>query len=101
MPDFDCDYREKFNKPVTKSCSQFSSQDFSTGSYDMYFTLKDETKWYGYMGVNSFMSSDPTERDIFIEHVFEFAQDGQPWTPRNTSVWIGHGEIQSLEFLPQ
>lgn len=64
-------------------------------------TLKDETKWYGYMGLNSFMSSDPAERDIYLEHVFEFAGEGQPWTARNSSVWIGHGEIQSLEFLPQ
>lgn len=64
-------------------------------------TLKDETRWYGYMGVNSFMSSDPAERDIYIEHVYEFAGEGHQWTARDTSVWIGHGEIQTLEFLPQ
>lgn len=62
-------------------------------------TLKDDTKWYGYMGANSFMSSDPAERDIYIEYVYEFTADGQPWAARNTSVWIGHGEIQTLEFL--
>lgn len=62
-------------------------------------TLKDDTKWYGYMGANSFMSSDPAERDIYIEHVYEFTADGQPWTARNSSVWISHGEIQTLEFL--
>ena len=64
-------------------------------------TLKDNTKWYGYMGVGSFMSSDPIERDIFIEYVYDFAGEGQAWTPRNTGVWIAHGEIQSLEFLPR
>lgn len=64
-------------------------------------TLKDDTKWYGYMGLNSFMSSDPTERDLFIEHVYQMEGEGQPWTPRNASVWISHGEIQSLEFIPR
>lgn len=64
-------------------------------------TLKDDTKWYGYMGANSFMSSDPAERDIYIEHVYECGSEGEVWTPRNSSVWIAHGEIQSLEFLPR
>lgn len=64
-------------------------------------TLKDGTKWYGYMGTNSFMSSDPAERDIFIEHVYDFSAEGKPWAARNTGVWIAHGEIQSLEFLPR
>lgn len=63
-------------------------------------TLKDNTKWYGYLGKNSFISSDPIERDIFIERVYDFAREGEIWTPRNTGVWIAHGEIQSLEFLP-
>lgn len=63
--------------------------------------LKDGTKWYGYMGENSFMSSEPTERDLFIEYVYVMEQEGKPWTPRSSSVWIAHGEIQSLEFLPK
>lgn len=64
-------------------------------------TLKDQTRWSGYLGVNSFMSSDPTERDIFIEHVYDSGEDGQSWKTRSSSVWIAHGEIQSLEFLPR
>jgi hypothetical protein len=62
-------------------------------------TLKDGTKWYGYMGMESFMSSEPNERDIYIEGVYDFNKEGESWTPRNSSVWIGHGEIQSLEFI--
>lgn len=64
-------------------------------------TLKNGTQWYGYMGVNSFMSSDPGERDILIENVYDHPGEGQPWTPRNSAVWIANGEIQSLEFLPR
>jgi Family of unknown function (DUF6338) len=60
--------------------------------------LKDGTKWYGYLGTGSFMSSASGERDLFVEAVYEF---GTPWTPRSSSVWIAHGEVQSLEFLPK
>lgn len=63
-------------------------------------TLKDDTKWYGFLGVNSFMSSDPAERDLYIEGVYVVENEGASWTPRGNSVWIAHGEIQTLEFLP-
>ncbi|AHE55039.1 DUF6338 family protein [Sphingomonas sanxanigenens] len=63
--------------------------------------LKDGTKWYGYLGTDSFMSSDVAERDIFIQHVYDYEGNDKPWTPKNTSVWIAHGEIQSLEFWPR
>lgn len=62
--------------------------------------LKDGTQWAGYMGVDSFMSSDSAERDIYIEKVYEILEEGKPWVPRTSSVWIAHGEIQSLEFWP-
>lgn len=63
-------------------------------------TLKDGTKWAGHMGPNSFMSSNPAERDIFIEKVYEIVEEGTPWVPRVSSVWIAQGELQSLEFWP-
>jgi hypothetical protein len=63
--------------------------------------LKDGTRWYGYLGAGSFMSSDVNERDIFIEYVYQSESEGKPWTPRHSGVWIAHGEIQSLEFLPR
>ena len=61
--------------------------------------LKDETKWRGYLGARSFMSSIPTERDIFIEKVYTLADD-ETWVPRDSGVWIAHGEIQTIEFWP-
>lgn len=64
-------------------------------------TLKNDTQWFGYLGPNSFMSTDPGERDLFIEHVYERRKQGKPWKPMGSSVWIAHGEIQSLEFLPR
>ncbi len=63
--------------------------------------LKDGTKWHGYLGVNSFMSSDSGERDLFIESVYLSDKEGEPWSSRSSSVWIAHGEIQTLEFIPK
>lgn len=62
--------------------------------------LKDGTTWAGYLGPESFMSSDPRERDIFIQQVYEVEDETHKWTPRPSSVWIAHGEIQTLEFWP-
>lgn len=61
--------------------------------------LKDDTKWAGFISKNSFMSSQPSERDIFIEQVYDHS-DTSPWTPRVSGVWIAHGEIRSIEFWP-
>ena len=62
-------------------------------------SLKDGTKWAGFVGVNSFISSLPGERDIYIEKVYDHAE-AAPWQPRVSSVWIAHGGIQSIEFWP-
>ena len=61
--------------------------------------LKDGTRWAGYLGPKSFISSDPAERDIYIQQVYEI-DDECNWKARNSSVLITHGEIQSLEFWP-
>jgi len=63
--------------------------------------LKDGTKWAGMLSAEgSFMSSDSAERDIIIAEVYEIAEDNT-WTPKGSSVWIAHGELQSLEFWPK
>lgn len=64
-------------------------------------SLKDGTKWAGYAGGNSFMSSSPSERDIFIEKVYDVSDETDVWTPRVSSVWISHQEIQTIEFWPE
>ena len=61
--------------------------------------LKDGTKFAGFCGIGSFMSSDPKERDLYIERVYEL--DGQDvWHPRENGVLIMPGEIRSIEFWP-
>lgn len=61
--------------------------------------LKNGTQWAGYLGEQSFISSDPSERDIYIQQVYEVDEDNN-WTPRLSGVWIANGEIQSVEFWP-
>jgi hypothetical protein len=61
--------------------------------------LKNGIRWGGRLGDRSFISSVPTERDIFLQQVYEVDDEGK-WTPRTSGVWIAHGEIQSVEFWP-
>ncbi len=61
--------------------------------------LKDGTEWGGVLGPQSFISSSPEERDIFIQTVYKIEQVG--WIERNSSVLITHDQIQSIEFWPK
>ena len=63
-------------------------------------TLKDGTRFAGYCGSESFMSSDPTERDIYIQWVYDIETNGS-WSPRGENgVLITTGEVQTIEFWP-
>lgn len=63
-------------------------------------TLKDGTKYAGWCGSNSFMSSDPRERDMYIEKMFDLSGDGKPWGDRGSdSVLICSNEIRTVEFI--
>ncbi len=63
-------------------------------------TLKDGTRFAGFCGQHSFMSSDPTERDIYIQWIYDIG-DNNKWSPRgDTGVLIAAGEIRTVEFWP-
>ena len=64
-------------------------------------TLKDGTRFAGFCGSESFMSSDPAERDIYIERIYNVDDDNN-WNSRGeNSVLIAAGEIQTIEFWPE
>jgi Family of unknown function (DUF6338) len=68
-------------------------------------TLKDGSQCAGYWGVNaagtqSFASSDPKERDLYISQVFEISDEG-PWRPTPKSIFIAAGEIRTVEFIQE
>ena len=63
-------------------------------------TLKDGTRFAGFCGSESFMSSDPTERDIYIQWIYDI-NDENNWSPRGENgVLIAAGEVQTIEFWP-
>jgi hypothetical protein len=73
---------------------------FSTGeSCWVIVTLKDGSQVAGFWGPSSFASSDPKERDIFIEKVFKIPKRGA-WkeVPRTSGILLRGDEIQHIEF---
>ncbi|MEP5732209.1 MAG: DUF6338 family protein [Sulfitobacter sp.] len=63
-------------------------------------TLKDDTRFAGYCGRGSFMSSDPTERDIYVEKIYAWGEDNSWNDTGEHGLWVASGEIRSIEFFP-
>ncbi len=66
----------------------------------VHIVLKDGTKWAGHLGEGSFISTDPSERDLYLDGVHRVGED-EVWSRAGSSLWLAHGEIQSIEFWPQ
>ena len=65
-------------------------------------TLKDGTRFGGFLGSKSFVSSDPGERDVYIEKVFSLEEEDHNWKDVGPkSVLITAGEIKTIEFWPR
>jgi hypothetical protein len=65
----------------------------------IYVTLKDGSAVAGLFGRRSFASSDPGERDLFIEGVYR-ATTGKPWAPvaGGAGLLIAGDEIRHIEL---
>ncbi len=64
-------------------------------------TLKDNTHFTGLCSSESFISSDPNERDIYIEKVYDLGDDGTWLPPKDErGLLIVAGEIRTIEFWP-
>lgn len=63
-------------------------------------TLKDGTRFGGFCGSESFMSSDPAERDIYIQWIYDIDDDNNWSSPGEKGVLIAAGEIKTIEFWP-
>jgi len=63
-------------------------------------TLKDEKIIAGFLGNNSFISSNARERDLYIDEVYEIRKKGKWRRRRGTDgIWLSSEEIKSIEFL--
>lgn len=70
------------------------------GRHWVLVTLKNGTIFAGFCSSNSSMSSDPNERDLYIEKVYEIDNSGK-WKPRgDVGVLITGGEISTIELWP-
>jgi hypothetical protein len=62
-------------------------------------TLKNGNKIYGFMSTNSYLSSDPKERDIYISHMLSKSAEGALEFVNNTrGVYIHADEVSVIEF---
>lgn len=63
--------------------------------------LKNGTTVAGFLGDGSFASTDPNERDLFLDDVYRISDDGD-WTySEGASVLIASGEISTVDFIPK
>jgi hypothetical protein len=63
-------------------------------------TLKDGSQVAGRFGKNSFASSESSERDLYLESVYQLSED-DPWQPvtETSGILIKADEIRYIEFL--
>lgn len=61
-------------------------------------TLKDGTRFFGFYGKNSFASSDPQRRDVYIQWIYDIDENGDLKYSRK-GLLITAGEIKTIEFL--
>jgi hypothetical protein len=66
-------------------------------------TLRDGSKIAGWCGgKHSFVGSDPANRDIYIEQVYEIGEDGNfGLLHPGRGIYISSGEIRLIEFVPK
>ena len=61
--------------------------------------LNNGTMFGGFLGANSFISSDPDERDLYIEEIYEL-DDKDEWITNGHGVYLTGRDISFIEFLP-
>ncbi len=63
-------------------------------------TLKDGIKFAGFFGAQSFVSSNPLERDMYIQWVYDRDEDDNWQIKSEKGVYIPHSEIKTVEMWP-
>lgn len=61
--------------------------------------MNNGTMFGGFLGANSFISSDPDERDLYIEEIYEL-DDKDEWITNGHGVYLAGRDIGFIEFLP-
>ena len=71
----------------------------STAPAFIQITLIDGSEVRGYFGPKSFASSDPKERDIFLEKGWELNEGKWVEIPRSGGLLVPSGSIKYIEFI--
>lgn len=61
-------------------------------------TLLDDTKLYGWYSANSFSSSEPEERDIYIEKAYKYVDENWDLDCQSGGFYIPKEQIKFIEF---
>ncbi len=61
--------------------------------------LNNGSMFGGFLGADSFISSDPDERDLYIEEIFGIDEENN-WVTNGHGVYLTGRDISSIEFLP-
>ncbi len=71
-----------------------------TGEQWVLVNLKNGDEIRGLLGSDSFASSDPTDRDLYIQWIYDINEEGK-WIPLgNRGILIATDEIRTIEFWP-
>ena len=61
-------------------------------------TLTDGSRFGGWLGEASFISSDPSERDLYVERLYAIPDDTEPWVDTAHSIYVSADQIRTIEF---
>lgn len=65
-------------------------------------TFKDGSQVVGWYGSDSYVSSDPDERDLFISSVVNTSEEGEmEFVPNSRGIYIRAEEIKTVEFIDE
>lgn len=62
-------------------------------------TLQEGGRFAGIWCDKSFAADEPSERDLYLEDVYEIGKDDGPWVATDRSVLIKSQEIRYIEFI--
>lgn len=86
-------------KPINHVPTAWDWKFGQTAEQFVLIALKDGTEFTGLLGPDSFISSNPGERDLYVQKLFERDDDGN-WLETEKSLYVSKDEIRTVEFWP-
>ena len=86
--------------PIHPSPTAWDRKFSRTSEQWVLVTLKNGDTIAGFYGKESFTASSPNERDMYIQWIYNTDEKGSSPSTQEKSVYIGPGEISTIEFWP-